>query len=519
MVDSLTHRSSPVGEWVSYGENTSFFQVSQLEKAPHLITQSSVKRYHQAEQIFLNLPASGYTIAPMQYSDIVKGLRKYYHQPGEFSDINHFLSLVIEDFDLEISPLQFQHEINETMHAYLPNFSSSFKLHSNDRIINDALNDPSGEARKKTSCGYGFTGLCRKKMVTQHKEDVIRYLDTWDPSHSVNFTLFLKDEIRERGKETRSIAVPQFHLWLVFRKYLGWIYDYMTDGIHPFSYGHTPDEVFFTKHLHYFNQTPGYLTHSIDFKKMDSRMSHIFISWFENFILTQTNFPVEHIDALQWIHNQSFFEKQLVDPKGAVLTFSNGELSGFPGTIIYNCFYALFAMVVSQVVQQRSNRDRKIVTVPLQILGDDIIFQEIDLEVVDRVAVLLGHELYKSSGDLFDDLSFLSYKFHLDGHAIQPYYSNLDKMFASLRYYKSEVTYFQKIASFHSLLTYAPKGSFEDHWREVLENVCIQLIDQDDSGIYTEVLASFRPSKVWRSKRDYITPSILGIYEWEELYV
>lgn len=517
MRSALMMESSPHYQWVSYGGETSFFQIKQLAKAPHLITNSNVTLLPNLEYYFgKSLPDSSYTIAPMQYTDLIKGLTKYYLQPCSHSTMNNLLNSIAKDFDIQIHPSQFQLEITQHFNKYLHSMNSAYSLCSKEKLKYDATHDPAGDLRKRTSCGYGFK-VSRQEMITKFWDSVDAYYDSFDCSHSVNFTLFLKDEIREKGKETRSIAVPQFFLWIVFRKHLGWIYDYMKTDDHPFAYGHTPDEKFFTDHFYQFNVHE--TTHSIDFKKMDSRMNHLFIKWFENYILTQTDFPVEDIDILQWIHNESFLEKELVDPKGRIITFTNGELSGFPGTILYNCFYSLFMITISQIVHQRLANDIRIETIPLQILGDDITFQQLDIGVVERVAHLLGHELYIQTGSLINDITFLSYKFDYVDNFLRPYYANLDKMFASLRYYKNDIAYFQKIASFHSLLAFAPDGSLEKVWCDNLEKLCYKLLKHDYDNKYYEVREAFKPTKVWRNLRTYYSPTILGVQEWYDLLI
>jgi len=370
--------------------------------------------------------------------------------------------------------------------------------------------DTTDELRTETSCGYGFKKK-RKALARENPQDIKNFLNTFDCSFDVLFTLFLKEEMREIELETRSVAVPQLHLMLIFRKYLGWLYKYFERGIHPFAYNHTPTEGFFTEKFSEFDIDVE--TISIDFKKMDARMNTIFIDWFERFILTQTNFPVEHTDVLTWIHDQSFFNKRVLDPYGNVITFSNGEMSGFPGTILYNSLYGLWTMCAAQIVNdQLAGMKHSVETMPLLILGDDIIFQQQSLEITDEVVQLLGHELYVQKGSLINDVTFLSYKFHSHGGLIRPYYANLDKMFASLRYYKNDITYFQKLASFHSLLAFSPSGSLEAEWRDKIESILIQKI-RLQPAYYQSVINSYRPTKVWKNMRSYYTPSILPASE------
>lgn len=503
---------TPCNEWKNYGGECEFLLTKKMEEAPHLMTKSKVKPVPDLDYYFKDsLPESTYTTAPMNYSDVIEGLNKYYEQPLTEPTLNHVLEKIIAHFDLDINPLDFQAKMITYFNAYMPDFNHAYRELTNDEVLYNAVHDPSGDVRHPTSSGYG-TNYTRQEIARLFSKSVKIYLDNPQCNHEVLFTLFLKDEIREKGKATRSIAVPQLHLWLMFNKFMGWIYEYFSNGKHPFAYGHTPNEGFFTDLFYQFNLDEE--TFSIDFKKMDSRMNHVFVTFLENYIITQTNFPKERLDVITWIHDVSFFEKQVMDPRGNVVTFTNGEMSGFPGTILYNSFYALYLIVISQIVHMEITEQNTLELIPLAILGDDIAFQQLDLEIVKQCATLLGHDLYIQRGSLINDVTFLSYKFDYHNGYLRPYYANDDKMFAAFRFYKDEITYFQKLASFHSLLAFAPDDSEEAYWRDEIEKILLWLIKTDSQNIYSAVRASFKPTQVWRNLRQFYSPAILGINEW-----
>ena len=142
---------------------------------------------------------------------------------------------------------------------------------------------------------------------------------------------------------------------------------------------------------------------------------------------------------------------------------------------------------------------------PLALLGDDIIFQHFDIDMVRDTALELGHELYEEKGKLVNDVTFLSYKFDYAGSIYKPYYANLDKMFGSLRYTKNDITYYQKLASFHSLLVFAPPGSKEDEWCNTLEGAIEYLYEQAPQK-YQSVAKCYKPRALWMKDRSYYNP-------------
>lgn len=336
------------------------------------------------------VPNSTYHLASLKLDDVVEGIAKYYEQPNTDMHYLHYFEKLLAKFDIHSTPQRFTAHVMHTMHSYLPNFCNSFKEYTNEEVVHDMVYDSSGELRHETSCGHGFK-LRRKEVARRMRPDVEEYLNTFDCSHDVNFTLFLKEEMRQKGKATRSIAVPQLHLWLIYKKYMGWTYKYFEKNKSAVAYSHIPNESFFTNLFDNFdNDTQD--TYSVDFKKQDARMNTLYIQFLEDFILRTTNFPPEHEDKLLWIHSNSFYYKQVIDPYGQIITFSNGEMSGFPGTLVYNSLYSLFVMSITQVIDRMKHPKVTYELNPLAILGDDIIFQNFCIntltEVTDRKSVV-----------------------------------------------------------------------------------------------------------------------------------
>lgn len=439
----------------------------------------------------------------MSIGDLKVGLMKYHHQPAVFGGVLDLFSTMVTGFNLDISPTEFYAETILVFMMYLPTFDSAYKPQSNQEIRHAAVYDASDNLRHETSAGYGWP-FRRKEIIRRFPDDVDNYLDSFDCSHDVVFTLFLKEEMREIGKETRSIAVPQLQLWLVFRKQLGWLYRYFESMQGPFAYQHRPSVEYFSKRFSQFDFDTE--THSLDFKKMDSRMNTAFITFLETIILRFTNYPIEQMAELTWIHDQSFFFKKVIDGYGNIVSFSNGEMSGFPGTIVYNSLYSLFAFSIAQVAMKRLGKLEVYEKLPLNILGDDIIFQEMEVDIFEKVAHLLGHEIYKQSGTIGDgELTYLSYKFEVIDNFVYPYYGNLDKMYGSLHYKKDDIAYFQKLCSFHSLLVWAPEGSLEDKYCKLLEND-IQLKLKHFPEKYDKIKEAYKSRVTWKKQQDIYNP-------------
>lgn len=499
MVSPTFPQHDDIVSWRTYKGVHQFLSPYTLRDQPRLRTSPTLHIHHNVP---FALPQSTYQLAQLRISDVEEGIVKYWEQPNTDSHYSVFFQRLLDNIDCKVPVGLFTRCVMQMMHTYLPNFSRSYRELTTDQVLHDMLYDSSHELRHETSSGYGYAKR-RKAIAREHPLEIAEYLDTFDGSHEVLFTLFLKEEMREKGKATRSIAVPQLPLWLIYRKYMGWTYKYFERSIGDtaVAYASSPDERYFTDLLASFD--PNVITLSVDFKKQDSRMNTLYIQFLEDFIINTTNYPKDKEWILLWIHNESFYNKKVIDPFGNVITFSNGEMSGFPGTLVYNSLYSLFLMCTTQILGQlRDNMIPRFERLPLVLLGDDIMYQVFDEDLVEEIALELGHEMYKEKGNLVNDVSFLSYKFDYDGVTYKPYYSNLDKMWGSLRYAKNDVTYYQKLASFHSLLTFAPQGSTENEWREKLE-LALETIYEAEPQKYLTVAKSFKPTSLWKKERSY----------------
>ena len=58
------------------------------------------------------------------------------------------------------------------------------------------------------------------------------------------------------------------------------------------------------------------------------------------------------------------------------------------------------------------------------------------------------------------------------------------------------------MASFHSLLTFAPQGSIEEEWRGKLE-LALETIYEAEPTKYLTVAKSYKPTSLWKKERGY----------------
>lgn len=401
-----------------------------------------------------SLPASGYQLAAQGPKHLKVGIMKY-HEQKNFDSVFHFYSaLGVEN------PHSFNDVVMKIFLRRLPGLTSCYERFSNQKIISLMKHSQKGDLRPETSTGYGFD-IKRKAMADKYPNEINDWLNEFDCSIPVFAVAFLKDEMREKGKDTRSIMVFQIYLWLIYQRHFGCILQYL-DRENPdaLSFGHSVDHAYFTKKLRRF--APHGETHSIDLRKQDSRFGSWWVKWFIDLLFEHCDFPNSARCEMSWLMNEAFFEKKLVDSYGNILTFENGELSGFPGTIVFNSFYSLFFFAVSDALLMfEEGFNPNSINYPLCVLGDDVLVQFKHYDVYEKVVNTANHELYHSKFESLWDADFLSLKFHKVNNWILPYYCNLDKMNASLRYCTggSPDSYFGKVCSFINLLRYAPENT------------------------------------------------------------
>lgn len=120
------------------------------------------------------------------------------------------------------------------------------------------------------------------------------------------------------------------------------------------------------------------------------------------------------------------------------------------------------------------------------ILGDDTLLQTNHPDLFRDVALIIGHETTSEKGSFFNEIEFLSMKLTPVSNGIAPYYSNLDKMFASLQYTTGDTNeYFQKLCSFMNLLVFAPEGTKEKEWFDHIDKHARWLIKSGLLGLNT----------------------------------
>jgi hypothetical protein len=344
----------------------------------------------------------------------------------------------------------------------LPGLTNAYEKFDNSYIHQLMSHNQKGTLRPESSTGYKFN-VRRKELAKHFEDEILEWLDEFDCSIPVYAVAFLKDEMREMKKDTRSIMVFQIYLWFIYQRHLGCLLQFLADS-NPTSlaFGHRDDHLYFTDKLRHFKDNV--TTHSIDLRKQDSRFGAWWVRWFMDLLFTRCNWPYESRQEIDWCMNEAFFEKKLVDIYGNVFTFENGELSGFPGTIVFNSFYSLFFFCVADALMVLNhNYSPDSFRYPLCVLGDDVLTQFKHFGVYEGVVAAAGHELTHEEHTELKTADFLSYKFTKVSTFILPYYCNLPKMYASLRYANGgrHDAYFGKVCSFINLLRFAPKGSQE----------------------------------------------------------
>lgn len=469
--------------WKEVYKGARFKQVGYTTTPPQIVLTPRLCPTELPYLLNINLPASSYHLAPQSVEHLDKGVAKY-QGSVPYANLTEFYSLVCHCVDLpETHAALLAERVNQKILVMLDGISSAYKPPSVEFVLERMVHDPNGDLRTETSAGFRFE-YRRKQLAKRFPASIVEFLLTFDCSLDIFAIAFLKEEMRPKIKDTRSIMVFQIYLWLIFTYRFGWLYQFFeTSQQRVIAYGHRCDSEYFTNKLASFQ--PGDKTHSFDLTKQDSRFNVIFLEFLESFIFTRTNCPQSERDYLSWIHNQSFYNKRLVTREGDVLTFTNGELSGFPGTILYNSLYSLWIMTVASVAYELQNK-LKVHFHPLSILGDDVLVQFDYKSEYELVCELLGHVLTHHEGKL-TEVPFLSYKFRLYGGRLYPYYENLDKMFASLRYCKDTVSYFQKCCSFLQLLAFSPVNSVEHKWAEQLEMTCLTMMRKYHTSLVNQL--------------------------------
>lgn len=455
------------------------------------ITQTKYKR--EAYEIG-DLPESSYAPARLQLSDIEKGIVKYFNPVKHWDDEEIFVDLW-QTFSLPISPYELSARVFKRFDSYFPGLSLFLddKLPF-EKVLKYMTHDISGNLRKKTSAGLGFE-YDRKYIARNFPEDVrsVYELETFD--FDIYWKVFLKDELRDMLKATRSITLPQLHLWIVAMTHLGGIYEWFSHML-PNWCGYGLDDKCPSWHAKLKEFDPDLKTYGYDIRQQDSKMSPGFIKFISNWL--KSKLPVSRWAALEWYLDQTFFEKKLVDAKGNILEFAPGEPSGNPLTIIFNIFDTLFKncchIEIADVLRLHKNDCEVFI-----IMGDDVLKQTETPDLYRQVVEVLGNELTKEEGALLEDVTFLSQKITLYKGQYAPYYANMDKMYASLRYTtKGEDEYYCKLCSFYNMLIYAPKGSVELEWKKRIEAHIYYFMS--NGFVRPELYACFKPSHL--QKRD-----------------
>lgn len=413
---------------------------------------------------------SKYAPPPMNYTAANESVKKYFNMPHTYFTVDEFCSQFAEKFMPEYTGKQVYHELMCRLDEVYKNLALYMKPLDDELVYHYLTHDLGGSLRHDSSLGIGY-GIRRKEFARKHRDFIMKFLQEM-PMWPVYWWTFLKDELRELLKEARSISVPQIHLWLIVMKILGGFYHWHQDTCveewshHAFGIG--VDSPSWTILLQYFKSTEP--VHCYDLKKQDSKMAHAIVMLMHSFLQSKT--PSSSWSYIDYIFDESFTNKKVVTPDGNVYTFSDGEMSGNPLTILFNTFHNTILFTLTEMVSGEC--------FPKRVLGDDSIFQTKHAALYAQICAFAGHECYEQSNHLINDAVFLSWKFNNYGYFLEPYYGNVDKMIASLHYTTGGLNEFlEKVNSYRLMLAAAPMGSVEDYWYNKLDSYLIEKLLKD----------------------------------------
>lgn len=459
-----------------YYVDNKFYQFAPICK---LGCQPTITKTKFKEEVFQisEIPETPYAPAKLGISDIEAGMVKYFN-PIKHNDALEIAADVKQHFNLKESSVEILKLIERRFDSKFENIDLFLEQPLSFEVVLDlAIHDLQGSLRGNTSAGLGFD-RDRKTLARTKREDfkALYQMDLHD--FDIFWKLFLKDELRLKEKKTRSIAVGQLHLWFLTMKHLGGLYFYFKSmNLSWSAFGMNDTVETWTDKLGDWDESR--VAYGYDIKNQDSKMSPGFARFLESFLKRHS--PVSHWEGIEWYFEQAFYFKKIVDNKGYVLTFSQGEVSGDPLTILKNIMHNLFIHVVHEVVLDLlCLRDRKRVL----IMGDDTLMQTDHADIFKQTALIIGHETTTETGQLYNSIEFLSMKIRRTKYGIACYYSNLDKMFASLVYTTGGTDeYFQKLCSFMNLLLFAPKNSLERKWYHKIDSHARYLMS---TGVLTQ---------------------------------
>lgn len=449
------------------------------------------------EELNVAIPESSYRAAPMNPVDLQYGLAKYSFDPKIRTLRTYYEALLscwnsTTDSYIPLEMFPYEHftvHFTSFFTTFFPNihaYAQDMCPLPNDQVLFYADHDLNGTKRDPTSAGIGFN-LTRNELVDENhpqniRKDIIEFLNqSYLPP--VYGKMFLKDELRDKTKETRSIAVPQVTLWFYGMKYIGFLYLYFKQAMlmgnwNPIAFGLDDGEYAFTYQLRDF--TLYAKTFEADLKKQDSRMNASFIDFTEMWIqqITAHRFDTE----ITAFFDEGYRYKKLVDAYGNVFSFEHGEMSGVVTTILMNSLESVFFYVLPQyfsrlAVACHPGRTLKLPeSYAVSVLGDDVIAQHNSLYTklyVSFVKILERDVLYENKLQFVNEATFLSWKFDYRNSKLLPYYCNVDKALGSLHYYTGNdvLNYVAKLESYKRMLCNAPANTEEEKLYDFIESV------------------------------------------------
>lgn len=317
--------------YVSRGISDSvvFFRRSRLILKPQFTTASKYKRLtnptftnHFAS---VNDQAELFRPAGLNLIDMAEGINKYSGH-CTFYTKSQYLEGIKKHFNFEAPTTVLEDLIFKAMEVWFPNATAYSRVLTTDELLDCFVHNLGGDRRANTSCGIGLPK--RLVLIEKHMDELRAFCDLLDnphmsPDFDILIKVFLKDEMRETGKATRSITVPQVHSWFVGMKLFGWLYKYLHSTDNATAFGIDNSIGAWTHHFMGFDKGPDVLTLSDDEGKQDAReMESELRLAYEAIGCCYIKTQYEELE--QWFYNQMISDKLMVDGYGNVLLVHHG---------------------------------------------------------------------------------------------------------------------------------------------------------------------------------------------------
>lgn len=405
-----------------------------------------------------------YVIAAQTYEQLKKTRFKY---PGNSCQVytwDEQIRRTAEHFHLDYGQLLRTFE-NRYDTLYFP---VNYVLHLSDSVAVKRFveRDYSGVKRDPTSSGYmqplkeaGLVSntLNRHIFLEKYFDELWPlFEDTHELIDILPYVHFLKDELRLKGKDTRSVSGCNIFLLCWYYRLFGNWYRQFTDNQMPIIIGKDPLAV--TTFTEIFSQC------DLDAEFIESDISGqdtLYNNFFDLYLLERirrSNPDPIYEEAKEFWVRSSFAATAIYGTEVNLL--NQGNPSGFPATLtkntesnkIFNCLAEAVMICHGEIGQE---------TPVLGVShGDDGVKQVMcpNHEHILATTFALGGWFLETSVKKFEDLRFCNFMFRKYHGLVLPYYGNLDRLVAMIRVAHADdfTAYVQKIKSLYDLLRNAP---------------------------------------------------------------